>query len=508
MLSDSCHTLAVFQSSVNQMSQNNPNSDSQNSETIPLQQTPGVEVSAEVEPAKAVTEQDLRVKEKKKPPANQRLVSLDAYRGFVMLAMASGGLAIASVVHNSPEILDKYDGTQWESSWKTLWQTLSYQLSHVEWTGAGFWDLIQPSFMFMVGVSMPFSVRKRKEKGDSTFKIWLHALFRAVLLVALGVFLSSQSGPQTNFTFANVLCQIGLGYLVVFFYVNRSFVTQMIGVVTILGGYWFFFYQYMPPEDELAAVKTYLKEVQHKDEAEWSQFSGIGSAWNKHTNAAAAVDRQLLNMFPRYDNPKDDPDQGDTFWVNNGGYQTLNFIPSIATMLFGLMAGQLLISNRGENMKVKWLLQAGLICFGVSMLLDTSIWPVNINNWEWHLVPIVKRIWSPGWAIFSAGWAFWFLAVFYWIIDVKGYKKWAFPFVVVGMNSIAMYCMAQLIRPWIQKSLKIHLTTFDQATGWSVGSSLFSADCPYAPIAVSATVLFVLWLICLWMYLQRIFIKI
>jgi len=480
------------------MSQNTPDSDSQKPETIPLQKIP----EKEVPPPAEVTVNSQSQQKKKNP--NQRLVSLDAYRGFVMLAMASGGLAIAGVVRNSPEMLDQYNGTQWEASWKYLWQVLSYQFSHVEWAGAGFWDLIQPSFMFMVGVSMPFSFRKRKQKGNSTFRIWMHALFRAVLLVVLGVFLSSQSGPQTNFTFANVLCQIGLGYLVVFFYVNRSFVTQLIGVVTILGGYWYFFYQYLPPEQELADVQAYLQEVKHKDATEWTQFSGIGSAWNKHTNAAAAIDRQFLNQFPRYE----EPFREQKFWVNSGGYQTLNFIPSIATMLFGLMAGQLLISNRLEKMKVKWLLQAGLICFVISMLLDTSIWPFSIDQWEWHLVPIVKRIWSPGWAIFSAGWAFWFLAAFYWIIDVKGYKKWAFPFVVVGMNSIAMYCMAQLIRPWIQKSLKIHLTTLDAATGWTVTSSLFGSDCPYTPIALSVSVLFVLWLICLWMYLQKIFVKI
>ncbi|MEQ8854115.1 DUF5009 domain-containing protein [Gimesia sp.] len=487
------------------MTQNTPNSESHEPETIPLQKTPETEsVTPPAIPPETAEKEQQEQKQGKTPPVSQRLTSLDAYRGFVMLAMASGGLYIANAVRNSPEILQQYDGTQWESSWKYLWQTLSYQLSHVEWTGAGFWDLIQPSFMFMVGVSMPFSVRKRKQKGDSTLRIWGHAIFRSVLLVALGVFLSSRSGPHTNFTFANVLCQIGLGYLVVFFYVNRSFVTQLIGVVTILGGFWFFFYQYMPAEAELTAVKNYLTEVKHLDESEWTQFSGFGEPWNKHTNAAASVDRRLLNQFPRYEEPY----QGQKFWVNHGGYQTLNFIPSIATMLFGLMAGQLLMSNRLDKMKVKWLLQAGLICFVISMLLDTSIWPVNIEQWEWHLVPIVKRIWSPGWAIFSAGWAFWFLAVFYWIIDVKGYKKWAFPFVVVGMNSIAMYIMAQLIRPWIQKSLEMHLTTVDKMTGWSVAGSLFSSDCPYAPIAVSATVLFVLWLICLWMYLQRIFIKI
>ncbi|WP_298864936.1 DUF5009 domain-containing protein [uncultured Gimesia sp.] len=481
------------------MSKNTPDSDSQKSKTIPLQDIPDRVITPSFEIGS-----DDKEKQQKPPKANQRLVSLDAYRGLVMLAMVSGGLAVASVVRKSPEILDQYNGTDWESSWKYLWQTLSYQLSHVEWTGTAFWDLIQPSFMFMVGVSMPFSYRKRKQVGNSGFRIWMHAIFRAVLLVVLGVFLSSRSGPHTNFTFANVLCQIGLGYLFVFFYVNRKFVTQLIGVMTILGGYWFFFYQYVPPEQELADVQAYLQEVKKKDAAEWSQFTGMASAWNKHTNAAAAIDREWLNQLPRYEEPFRDQ----KFWVNAGGYQTLNFIPSIATMLFGLMAGQLLISPRKEIDKVKWLLKAGLICFVISMLLDTSIWPFNIAQWEWNLVPIVKRIWSPGWAIFSAGWAFLFLAIFYWIIDVKGYKKWAFPLVVVGMNSIAMYCMAQLIKPWVQKSLKIHLKTIDVATGWTLTDSLYGSACPYTPIALSATVLFILWLICLWMYIQKIFVKI
>jgi predicted acyltransferase len=109
--------------------------------------------------------------------------------------------------------------------------------------------------------------------------------------------------------------------------------------------------------------------------------------------------------------------------------------------------------------------------------------------------PIVKRIWTPSWAVFSAGWTFALLALFYGVIDVLGHRRWAFPLVVVGMNSIAIYCMSQLLKPWISRSLRVHL-----------GSSWFAGD--YGPVIVSTSVLLVLWLFCFWMYRRRIFLRI
>src|SRR5207244_10142528 len=107
-------------------------------------------------------------------------------------------------------------------------------------------------------------------------------------------------------------------------------------------------------------------------------------------------------------------------------------------------------SDRRDGDKVRWLLRAGAICFAVAMSLDTSIWPFAIPRCEWHLAPIVKRIWTPGWAVFSSGWTFWMLAAFYWMIDIRQWKRWSWPLMIVGMNSIAMYVMAQLIKPWIE----------------------------------------------------------
>lgn len=436
-----------------------------------------------------------------------RLTSVDAYRGFVMLAMASGGFAFARTLDRHPEILDQFEGTSSASLWQQMWQTLAYQFSHTSWTGCSFWDLIQPSFMFLVGVAMPLSYAKRATRGQSQARRFAHVLFRSMVLILLGVFLSSNRSTQTNFTFVNVLTQIGLGYTFLYLLsLGRNVVVQLLAVAAILGGYGYYFFQYTIPDDEYQAVTTYLQEVKHKDETEWSQFSGSAAHWNKHINAAAAFDRDLLNRFPRAETPW----HGRQFWVNAGGYQTLNFIPSLATMLFGLMAGQILIGGGEPGKKLKRLWMAGGLCFLVAMAIDTTIWPVEIPGCHWTLCPAVKRIWTPSWAVFSSGWTFWMLAAFYWVFDVRGCKRIALPWVVVGMNSITMYCMAQLIQPWVGRTLKTHLTTLDQALGWEPGVAtlLFGGEYVYSAIWQVTARLCVLWLICVWLYRRKIFIRI
>lgn len=428
----------------------------------------------------------------------KRLVSLDAYRGFIMLAMVSGGFAFAAVLKKHPGILAEYDGTMWEAGWRSLWPTLAYQFSHTPWTGCSFWDLIQPSFMFMVGVSMPFSYSKRAALGQSRLRMFGHVLARSAILVALAVFLSSNGKKQTNFIFTNVLAQIGLGYPVLYLLWRRHFVIQLLAAAGILGGYWYFFYQYDIPPAERKQLETYLVEKAKLDPAkeldqfkrlDW--FDHLADHWNKHTNAAAAFDRDFLSRFPR----EEAEWNGKTYWLNRGGYATLNFIPSIVTMLFGVMAGRLIRSGRTDRAKLKWLLTAGAVCFLAAMAVDTTIWPVEIAGCNWSFCPVVKRIWTPSWAVFSAGWTFWMLAAFYWLIDVRGWKAWSFPLVVVGMNSIAIYCMAQLLKPWVRETLKRHISR-----------TMFEGT--YGPVVQSAAVLFTLWLICLWMYRRKIFIRV
>jgi heparan-alpha-glucosaminide N-acetyltransferase len=125
----------------------------------------------------------------------------------------------------------------------------------------------------------------------------------------------------------------------------------------------------------------------------------------------------------------------------------------------------------------------------------------------WTVGPIVKRIWTPSWAVFSAGWTLLMLAGFYWAIDMRGWRRWAFPLIVVGMNSIVMYCMAQLLKPWIRDTLKKHLDApVRSLLNREPNFSIF--DGTYGPIVESAAIVAVLWLVCLWLYRRRIFVRI
>ena len=447
------------------------------------------------------------------PP--RRLVSLDAFRGFVMLAMASGGFAISRVYDKHPSIISRFDDTPWGVAWDALWKTLGEQLSHVEWTGCTAWDLIQPSFTFIVGAALPFSLARRQSRGDSAWE-WLgHVLVRSIALILLGIFLRSRGARMTNFTFEDTLTQIGLGYTFVALLVNRGFFLQLVALLAILGGYWNYFYQQPVPVPEGNDVTRYLTEVRTAGPAEWSQFGGLKAHWNKHTNAAAEFDRKFLNKFPR----SEEEWNGKQFWINGGGYQTLSFIPTAGTMILGLMAGQLLRSLRTQTEKFQRLILGGAICFVVAMACDTTIWPVSpetLGLHGWSLCPVVKRIWTPTWTVFSGGWCLMSLAMFYWVIDIKGFRGLSFPLVVVGMNSIVMYCMHELIFGWVGSMLKIHLTTLD-AINFRWGDKLrhtrtveflFNDAYRFAPILASMAILFVLWLICLWLYRRKLFVRI
>ncbi|MFP6765760.1 MAG: DUF5009 domain-containing protein, partial [Planctomycetaceae bacterium] len=426
----------------------------------------------------------------------KRLMSLDAYRGFVMLAMASSGFALSRV---APQVRGFRDGTSAEGWWRFLWDTLGYQFSHVTWTGCSAWDLIQPSFMFMVGVAMPFSLLRREQAGESKINRCVHAVVRAGVLVLLAVFLSSGSN-EIRFTFANVLAQIGLGYVVVYLLCGRSLKTLGFCAAAILIAYGAWFALQPIDQTELRMTQQYLIQQQGRDTEEWSQFEGWAAHWNKHTNAAAQADRQFLNQFPRHEQPW----QGRGFWVNAGGYQTFNFIPSIATMIIGLMAGTVLSSNRDDRARLRWLFRAGLVCFGLALAVDTTLWPTQwlpdawqatLSRYAWSLCPAVKRIWTPTWAVFSSGWTLWMLAAFYWYIDMKEHRRIVFPLAVVGVNSIAMYLMSQCIKGDIGNWLITILGTFDRWSG--TGTQVWlkpGAGFPYAEIVLFAARLSVMWL--------------
>jgi predicted acyltransferase len=380
---------------------------------------------------------------------------------MVMLAMVSGGLALPGVAEHFPD-----------SVW---WQRIAYQLEHVPWAGCSAWDLIQPSFMFIVGVAMPYSLAARQSRGEASHSTWRHALWRAMMLVALGIFLRSNGREQTNFTFEDVSTQIGLGYFFIFLLLGRGWLIPIVAAVAILAGYHALFEFWPRPPASFDPVAAGIP-------ADWNQFTGRLAAWNKHLNPAGYFDQWFLNLFPR----------AKPFVVNGGGYQTLSFIPSMATTLFGVLAGMVLQRPGRLGWKVLGLAVWGVLFLAIGTLADSHVWP---GNGEWCYAPVVKRIWTPSWAVYSTGWTLVTLSIFVWVIDGLGWKSWAFPLYVVGMNSIAMYVMSWLVKPWLKQTFRTHL-----------GASPFEGI--YGPVLESALLVLVLWGICLWMHRRRIYLRI
>lgn len=401
-------------------------------------------------------------------PRPRRLVSLDAFRGATMLLMAS------EIMH-VPATLKKLDGY----AGSPALQTVVHQFEHLPWAGCTLWDMIQPSFMFMVGVALPFSITSRLARGQSTAWMFLHALWRSFALVALGIFLRSVGRGMTYFTFEDVLTQIGLGYPLLFLLGFARPRWQWAVAGLILLAYWTAFAAYPVPGQHFDYPAVGV-------DANWPEhYDGFASHWNKNSNYAAYVDAWFLNQFPR-----EEP-----FQYNRGGYLTLNFVPSLATMIFGLLAGGVLRGERTPREKSAMLLVAGLIGVALGWTLD----------WL-GVCPMVKRIWTPSWAIHSSGWAAIALAAFFAAIDWAGWRRWAFPLVVVGMNSIAMYVLVHLSFRFASDSLKTHL---DYVSEYFLNRRLFDLfGQPYAPIVEGAAVLAIFWLISLWMYRRGVFLRI
>ncbi|MEQ1853040.1 MAG: DUF5009 domain-containing protein [Chthoniobacteraceae bacterium] len=379
-----------------------------------------------------------------------RLASLDAYRGFIMLLMASGALGIPQVAKNLPG---------------SVWSTLAPWCEHVPWQGGVLWDMIQPACRFMVGIAVPYSMAKRAAQGASMRSTLSHAFVRAFVLVLLAVLLASNHAKQTDFIFTNVLGQIGLGYFLLVLLALTGARVQAAAFAALLAGYWAFFALWpLPPQDfDFSAY----------DMKPGDMLPGFFSHWSIHTNAAADFDRWFLNLFPR-----EQP-----IVINKGGYQTLNFIPSLATMLLGLMTGQWLRSDAGKWRKVGAIAAAGIVALAAGWLAGQFV------------CPVVKRIWTPSWVLWSGGWVLLMLAALYAIIDGLGWRRWTFPFTVVGMNSIAIYLMFQVTSSWFRETLATHGMR-----------ELFTG--PYGPMWQRGSVLALMWLVLLWLYRQRIFLKI
>ncbi len=315
---------------------------------------------------------------------SRRLVSLDALRGFDMFWIIGG----EGIVHTLADL------TGWAVA---IWA--SAQLRHVEWDGFVFYDMIFPLFLFIAGVAMPFSLSRRVERGEDKRKLMLHVVRRGLLLVALGVIYNNGILRTTlaETRFPSVLGRIGLAYMFAALIVlNTKLRGQIAWFAGLLLGYW--------------AAMTLIP------------VPGFGAGQlTQEGSLAGYIDRSLI--------------PGRLHRVVHDPEGLLSTIPAISTALLGVFAGTLL---RGDLVAVSRERKALLLAAGGGACL--------VSGYLWgFLFPINKNLWSSSFVLFAGGWSLLLLALFYFVIDVRGHTRWAFFFVVIGMNSILIYMAGRAI---------------------------------------------------------------
>jgi predicted acyltransferase len=358
---------------------------------------------------------------------SSRLVSLDTMRGFTMFWIVGGGALIASLQAFGPcKIID----------------FLVHQLDHSPWVGLRYYDCIWPSFMLMVGVSIPFAYAKRSLTQSYPRMLW-HAIIRFAVLFLLGSLRESVNmGSPHLIELSSALQPIAVAYLIAFLLVRKSWKFQAIAGLSILLVY---------------GLAVALIPV-----------PGVGSgSYAQNANLVWFVDRVLLPTRVGED-------------VFQEGWGTMiSMIPPAATTILGLLMGRLLMSKESSRYKLRIM---ALTCAGVLALgYIVSIF-----------VPVVMKMWTVSYGLKSAGWSCLLLLIFYWFIDVLGFKKWTIFLVVIGVNALAVYLSDTVMR----LSTITHVFTKDIAD--LIGS--------FGPLFVALVYIGLEWVILYWLYKRKIFL--
>jgi len=362
-------------------------------------------------------------------PLPGRVTSVDFFRGFTMFLLAGESTLLFE------HLLEMDNG---------LMHFIGTQLTHHPWHGLHFWDLIQPFFMFIVGVAIPFAVTNRLKKGESQRTITHHALKRSFLLLFFGWALYFIAAGELVFRFQNVLAQLSVTYLVAYLIRDKSFRFQLIFTLLIL------------LLIDLAYRFFPVEGFNHP----WVNYENLGAWFNNHIEG-----------------------------VNKASeWATLNFVSTTAHTVWGVLCGKLLMSDRSPAEKIRLLFIWGLAALVIGYGLDLA-----------HITPIIKKIATSSFVFASGGWCILVLCFCYWLIDVrKLFVQGSRMFIIVGMNSIFIYLFfhiggAGLIRKIVDPFSHLF---FSWAGDLTVG------------VITSLTVWAGLWYLCYWLYKNKIFIKI
>ncbi|MBB6131832.1 acyltransferase family protein [Mucilaginibacter lappiensis] len=364
--------------------------------------------------------------------ASTRLFSLDALRGFDMFWIMGG----EEIFH-----------TLAKTTKSPFWEAIALQFTHPDWNGFHLYDLIFPLFLFMAGVSTPFSVGRELEKGKSRGQLTLRVIKRAAILVLLGIIYNNGLNimPISQIRFASVLGRIGIAYMfanIIYLYSRERM--QMVWFWVFIIGYW------------LLLKFTSAPGFPHGD-------------LTMQGNFASYMDRLILpgKLYLGIHDPE-------------GLFST---IPAISTGLLGILTGQLLKkTGLAQTRKV-----AIMAVTGVIFLIIAQIWNLDF--------PINKNLWTSSFVMQVGGLSLLLMALFYYVIDVLGYKKWAFFFRVIGMNSILIYISGHFIK-WQY--------TTDGFFGW-IGQLVGD---PYNIVVMAVCFILVKWIFLYYLYQKKTFLRV
>ncbi len=363
---------------------------------------------------------------------SQRLYSLDALRGFDMIWIMGLGY-----------IIKDYSATQDTA----FWHAIHTHFIHKVWHGFAFWDLIFPLFMFLAGVSVPYSVGRGLESGKTKSELLYKTIKRGMLLILIGIVYNNglQLRPVSDIRFPSVLGKIGATYMfavIIYLYANKTM--QWLWFGFLLVGYW------------LLLKFTSAPGFPMGDLTEPGNF-------------ASYIDRSIL------------PGK-----LSRGVHDTVGLvctIPGICNVLLGIFTGLLLKSDKTTSIaKVKWMIIAGVVSIVLSVL--------------WNLdFPYNKNLWSSSFVLLTGGVSLLLLSLFYYIIDVKGYKRWAFFLRVIGMNSILIY-ISPIFIDWNYTTNAL-FRWLEQLAGE-----------PYGRFVIAFCAILVQWLFLYFLYKKKVFLKV
>jgi len=381
---------------------------------------------------KSATAVPVFITEKTESSIPPRLYSLDALRGFDMFWI----MGAEEIFH----ALFKITGSP-------FWGTISTELTHPDWNGFHFYDLIFPLFLFIAGVATPYSVGRELEKGKTKQQMLWRVIRRGLILVLLGIIYNNglQLKPLSEIRFASVLGRIGLAYMfanIIYLYSKERM--QIIWFCVLLIGYW------------LLLKFTSAPGFPRGD-------------LTMEGNFASYIDRSIV--------------PGKLYLGIHDPEGLMSTIPAIATGLLGILTGSFLKKSLvAPSKKALWMAVAGVAFIGLAHL--------------WNLdFPINKNLWSSSFVLNVGGYSLILLAIFYYIIDVLGYKKWAFFFKVIGMNSILIYMSGRFIN-W-----QYMTNGFFKWLGQWVGD-------PWNLVVMAICFVMIKWLFLYFMYRKKIFLRV